>query len=230
MKYLNLTNTTVLLYDNEKMLGQIDPGAVSSDIPDELASRSPTIARFLEKGVIAVYKGEKVAAQQPKPFRESVEAGYPSGDRVMETPTKTPAGIKVQKETPIARSKASSIDYVPGADDNDLGSVIVPGKNPIEAKEEKVTKVIRKAMDKNKETLEKVGNEIEKEEKEKEADKEKAAKLAKAPEDIREFIKLRFLAKKWKVAKATDKEWLAKIAEYDSSVEKIVKQRLEEIK
>ena len=64
MKFRNKTDTIVLLYDAETMHGQINPGCISIEINDDIASKSPTIQKFLHKGIIEI--ADKNAKDEPK--------------------------------------------------------------------------------------------------------------------------------------------------------------------
>jgi len=236
MKFINLTNTIILLYDNEKMYGSISPNGISVDIPDDVAKSSPTILKFLEKGLIKVYTGKipKAEDNTQKVVKESVDSNNPSIERFVDEVGVSSKNISnepyVENQSKTIKPNIESVDYTPGIDEEDQGSIIVESNDFFGAKEEKVTKIIKETMEKTQETIDNIGKELNKNEEIKKAKKIEAEKIAKAPEDIKKFLNQRFLAKKWAILKSNDKEWLKKIASYDKSVEKLIKQRLEELK
>lgn len=241
MRYVNLTQTIVLLYDGEKMLGQINPGCVSHEISDDQASNSMTIQKFLMKGIIKVFDGkEKAPAVLPKASADSInrpQSGteglnvkHPNSPIIRAAPAskndiQNSPEVQVTKQGGSIVPNIDSLDYVSGIDDG--AEMIIKSKaDPIGGQAVPLKKIINDGV---KKAGKKIKEAVEKSEAEREAKDAARKKLESAPEDIKAFVSKKFMAKKWEILKSTDKEFLKKVAEFDPSVAKIVEQRLTEL-
>ena len=232
MKFINKTDTIVLLYDSEVMHGQINPGCTSMEIDNDVVRKSPTIQGFLAKGIIARVGSDVNVTQSPQKFVKDTAVMAPKStiDMVNQGGTLIPTEpyVPVAKDTKMVIPDTSSVDFVP----NLQGSaevIIANTKDVIGAETKRVSDIIKDGSEKMGKKLKASMEEVEARKKAK-ADREE--KLANAPEDVKAFLALRHMAKKWAIAKSIDVPFLSILKGYeepDSAAAKLIEQRLKEL-
>jgi hypothetical protein len=229
MKLRNLTDTIVLLYDDATMHGTINPGCVSVEIDDEIARKSQTIQRFLLKGIVEIVGAKaKDIAPAPRFVKESIiMTPKTTIDMVNVNGVGIPnENVRVANDGPVVIPGKTSIDYVPNIDSATV--LVTNTKDIMGAEEKRVTDIINSGSEKVSRKLKASVDEIEGRKKAKAA---LEAKLANAPADVKEYLALRHMAKKWFIVKLVDVAKLKELATYEQSdaALKLIDQRLKEL-
>ena len=229
MKFLNNTNTIVLLYDGQVMHGQINPGCTSVEIDDEVAQRSMAIQGFLAKGIIKVVPSDtNIDVPLSKLSQDTVTLGPKTTiDMTQHTGTFIATEPYVAKEGKTVVAGKTSIDFVP--DINTAEVIMTNTKDIMGGDAKRIVDIIKENSGKYGKKLQASIDEAMSQDKN---NSDRAAKIASAPKEIKDYLELRHIAKKWVIAKSSDVIMLNDLLQYedpDSAAYKLIQQRLKEL-
>jgi len=230
MKFLNLTDTIVLLYDMDKAITSIEPRDISVDLSDDTINSSECIKRFLDKKIIKVYEGERIV-KITKVVSQSQEVVHSEPDE------KEKQAIYVEKQNdPIVSSPVDTIDRVNSIDKEtsttkiasveDMGSIIETTKSKIpgSAKEVQIADKVLQATKKITKTAEDLIKEVE-------VEKQRKIDVSKLDVNFQLWLKSPYLKKKWEIIKCNDVAFLEKLVMYDNDkIKRLATERLNQIK
>ena len=220
-----------MLYDQEVMHGEINPGCISHEISKEVVEKSQAIQKFLMQGKMREFdpaKDKPVVEPMPKVIKDIVAQTNAATSldhrRDVAVIHNNKSSVTVQNDVGMVTPNIESADRVPDIDDGQI--IRNATKDPFGATQESVSVVIDKAA---RTQAKKTKEQIEASALKRKAVKEQKEKLQNAPEEVKSFVSQPFMTKKWAILKSTDKEFLKQIAGYDAAVSEIIVQRLQEL-